>query len=274
MNPPFRWALPITRDGASLERIAPRDTGLPQFTGIAEIDQRQGTNRDAHVSLRNILRGDEAFVIKSHLAGLSKDDADRALKVYWKGQASWATPDKVSWSYDEVRMAITLGLEGTGNPGWKGNATQGHYLDIMGAGFYQHDPLRRPRDQDQTAPWSVQYPRFRCWATTIRLPSPASGSAWTLSADPMYRKLGGFLYWRASGQSGTVVRTVMSTRSYEAEVPPREAAIVNKAIPTFNDNMSRVSEIAGQGTAVTAQTLPFDDKVDWLARPAPCSPGQ
>ena len=272
--PPFRWALPIARQGAALERIVPRDTGFPMFTGIAEIDQTKGLDTDARVSLKNILRGGEAFAIRSQLAGLSKEDANRALKTYWTTQASWVMPDEVSWSYDEQRMAITLTLVGIGNPGWKGSAKEGHRLEIIGAGFYPPDPLRRPQDQDQTAPWSVPYPRYRCWATTIRLPRAGSGFAWSLSADPMYRKLGGFTYWRASGQDDTVVRTVMSTRTYEAEASPREAGIVNKAIPTFNNNMSQISEeAASEGQAPNKQPLPFADKVDWLGKPTPCSPG-
>lgn len=272
--PAFRWALPVTSEGAPLERVALRDTGFPMFTGIADVDQTKGLDKDASVSLQNILRGDEAFAIRTRLAALSNNDADRALKTYWAGQMSWVTPDKVSWSYDERKMAITLSLVGTGNPGWKGSAKEGRRLEIIGAGFYAPDPLRRPQDQDQTAPWIVPYPRYRCWATTIHLPQPDAGFAWSLSADPMYRKLGGFTYWRASGQDGTVVRTVMSTHTYEAEASPREAAIVNKAIPTFNNDMSQISEeAASDGQAPNKQQLPFDDKVDWLARPTPCSPG-
>lgn len=271
---PFRWALPITEKGTELERIAPHDTDFPMFTSIADIDQSKGVDKDARVLLRNIVRGDEAFAIRTSLAGLSKDDADRVLKTYWGTQASWVTPDRVSWSYDERRMAVALSITGTGNPGWKGNAKKGHRLDIIGAGFYAPDPLRRPQEQDQTAPWNVPYPLYRCWATTIRLPEPGSKFAWSLSADPMYRKLGGFTYWRASGHNGAIVRTVMSKRAYEAEASQREAAIVNKAIPTFNNNMSQVSEeLISERSAGNKQVLPFDDNVDWLNQPIPCSPG-
>lgn len=270
---PYRWALPLTPSGTGLENIPPRDGGFPSLIDIAEIDATSGVDHDAHVRFRNILRGDEAIAIRAQLAGMTAEDADRTLKAYWRSQVDWVTPDKVSWSYDERRQAVSLELTGDGDPGWTGDARQGHTLTILGAGFYRPDPLRRPKDQDQTAPWRVNFPRFRCWATTIRLPKAGGGFGWSLYAEPMNQRLGGVLYWRRSGFSGNVVRTVMSSHTYEPEVAPDEAAIVNRAIPNFNNNMSNVAEETPANIIRgVSSKLPFDDDVDWLAAPAPCSP--
>ncbi len=148
---PFRWALPLTVKGSDLERIPPRDTRLPLLTEVSEIDATAGLDRDARVLLRSIVRGDEAFALRTKIASLSADDADRALKTYWQQQLDWLTPDKVSWTYDERRMAITLDVIGTGNPGWKGDANEGRSLIILHAGFFPPNVFRRPADQDQSA---------------------------------------------------------------------------------------------------------------------------
>lgn len=270
---PYRWALPLNASGAALEKIPPHDGGFPDLIEIVDVDATAGIDHDAHARLRNILRGDEAFAIRTQLASLTAEDADRALKTYWRGQADWVTPDKVSWSYDERRHAVSLELVGDGNPGWKDYAEKGHSLTITHAGFYAPDPLRRPKNQDQAAPWLVDFPHFRCSATTIHLPKAGGKFGWSLYAEPMNEWLGGFIYWRNSGLSGNIVRTVMSTHTYEPEATPAEAEIVNSAIPNFNNNMSSISEeLPANIIKTVSSTLPFDDSVDWLNAPTPCSP--
>ncbi len=183
------------------------------------------------------------------------------------------TADKVSWRYDEHRRSVVLELTGAGSPGWKGDSQSGHTLTLLGAGFYAPTPMRRPADQDQSAPWSVNYPRFRCWATTIHLPKASPALRWSLYAEPMNQRLGGILYWRNSGFSGNVVRTVMSSRSYEPEATPQEAQVVNQSIATFNNNMSSIAEESPENVVKgVSSALPFDDKVDWINAPSPCSP--
>ena len=268
---PFRWALPLNSEGLALEEIVPRDTGFPMLVGTVDIDATSGVNEDAKVTARNIVRGDEAFAIQSQLTTLSTEDADRAMKTYWRQQLDWAVADKVAWSYNERRRAVTLELNGRGNPGWTGDSSEGHSLTILGAGFFAPDPLRRPADQDQLASWSNEFPRFRCWATTIRLPKASDNLSWSLYADPMNQRLGGTEYWRASGFSGNIVRTVMSRRNIMTEVPPAEAATANRAIPKFNNNMSNVAEVKLADVLPASLQLPFGDAVDWLNAPTPCT---
>jgi len=267
---PYRWALPLTGQGSDLEHIEPRDVAFPILTAVMDIDATAGVDQDARITAKHILRGDEAVAIQTQLTGLSAEDADRTVKSYWRQQLDWATPDKAGWSFDKRRMALTLDFTGRGNPGWTGNASDGHSLTISGAGFYKPDILRRPSDQDQSAGWVVEFPRFRCWATTIRLPKAGNRLAWSLYAEPMNKRLGGVAYWRTSGFSGNIVRTVMSSHTYEPEATPLEAAALNREIPNFNNNMSSVTEQSPSSVAKTSTTLPFGDTTDWLNAPAPC----
>lgn len=267
---PFRWALPLTTAGSTLEAIPPRDVKFPLFVGIVEIDATAGVDQDAKVSVKNILRGDEAIALREQLAGLSAEDADRAIKAYWRQQVEWVIPDKASWSFDTRRAALSLDLIGRGNPGWEGSDDDGHSFSIPGAGFYKPDAMRRPADQDQTASWAVPFPRFRCWATTIRLPKPGKGFAWSLYAEPENQRLGGIAYWRAAGFENNVVRTVMSSHSYEAEVSPEEAETLNREAPKFNNNMSNIAEKSPRDVIKASKAMPFDDATDWVNAPTPC----
>ncbi len=78
---PYRWALPLVASGAALESIAPHDDGLPALISDVDIDASAGFDQDAHVHMFNILHGDQAFAIQAQLAGMTADDADRALKA-------------------------------------------------------------------------------------------------------------------------------------------------------------------------------------------------
>ena len=269
---PFRWVLPLRASGAELEKITPRDIAFPTLTGIVDIDATAGVDQDARVVARHILRGDEALGWRTLLTGLSTEDAERRLKSYWREEIDWRTADEVSWSYDERRNAVSLIVNGTGNPGWRGDDREGHRLTIIGAGFYPPDGMRRPQEQDQTAPWEVTFPRFRCWTTTIRLPRAGKRFSWSMYALPMNRRLGGVTYWRASGFKENVVRTVMSSHAYEPEASSAEAAIVNRAIPNFSNNMSSISETTAGSEKEASIRLPFNHKTDWLNAPIPCSP--
>jgi len=162
---------------------------------------------------------------------------------------------------------------GKGKPVWSGDDKQGHSLTIMGAGFYPPDIRRRAPEQDQAVPWlNADFPRFRCWATTIRLPISSPKWHWTLFADPVDVRLGGTSYWRASGMNGNIVRTVMSRNVYQQEFSSAEARIVNDAIPTFNNKQSSIYQETGKpSTPAKRSILPFGDSEDWVGSAAACS---
>ncbi|URW76999.1 DUF3857 domain-containing protein [Sphingomonas donggukensis] len=269
--PAFRWALPLSAAGAELAPVAARAPDAPSFVGVIDIDARAGLDKDAKVTARNILRGDEAYQMRARVAAMAAEDADRAIKAYWRQQIDWMEPDKVGWTYDERRAAFAFTATGTGKPGWTGTAAEGRSLTLVGAGFYAPDQLRRPKEQDQSAPWAIEYPRYRCWATTVRLPADDAKWRWAYSAKPVDRHLGGVAYWRQAGLNGGVMRSVMSRRSYVPEISPADAATLNGQIANFDNNMSSVYQIAATaGAKPSAEALPFRDDADFVVNPAPC----
>lgn len=263
--PVFRWALPLRQAGSGLEAVAPVALAKPLFVAVLDVDARAGIGKPAKVTSRHIVRQDEAYALRAQLAVLPAADADRALRTYWRQQMDWVEPDQVSWRYDERRAQIVLTLTGEGKPAWKGDDAKGWSLEIDGAGFYKPDLLRRPREQDQTAPWATEFPRFRCWATTVRLPPAPPKWRWTYYADPMNLRMGGVAYWRGSGLQDGVMETVMSRQSYLPEIGPAEATALNAQVPSFNNNISSVYLAAATPSSkpAAAGKLPFVDSVDW-----------
>lgn len=269
--PGFRWALALRPDGSDLEKVTPKPLARPQFVSVVDIDASAGFDQPAKVKAQQVLRQDEAFATRTQLAGLSTQDADRALRSFWRQALDWVDPDTVSWRYDERRATLVLELNGQGKAQWEGNDADGRSMTIVGAGFYAPEMRRRPKDEDQSAPWQTEFPRFRCYATTIRLPAASAKWGWGYYADAMNRLIGGTRYWRQAGLKDGVVRTVMSSRIDAPEISAAEAAAANDAIASFNNKMSNVYQLSpAEAKKQATSTLPFDDGVDWSADHTPC----
>ncbi|WP_443970224.1 DUF3857 domain-containing transglutaminase family protein [Sphingobium sp. CR28] len=266
----YRWVLPLRSGPVDLEKIAPVPARFPQFIEVTEIDASAGKDKPARTKVRQIVRGVEAFETRTRLAAMSAGDADRSLKSYWLQQANWIDADKVSWNFDDRHTVLTLALEGTGKLEWEGELPSGQTLDIPGAGFSPPSRLVRPKEQDQTAPWMTDFPRFRCWATTIRLPVARPGWSWGYSAKPVRRELGGVAYWRQAVLADGIMRTVMSRRTVTPEIGASAAMALNDAISGFDNKISRVEEQRGEAKVQTGQATLDLEKVDWVTAPTLC----
>lgn len=270
-GPEFEWALPLSARGAELVNVPLRTSRYPETISVIDIDASAGFAKDATWTVKNILHGDAAFAIDTSLATVSAGDAEQAVKAYFRQQLSDVEPEQVSWHYDERHAAVVLSMKGTGKVDWEGDNTDGHRLTLMGGGFYAPAKMERRKDQDQAAAWSVTYPKFHCYATTVHLPPPTSGFHWTYSSKPVNRRLAGVGYWRQAGLQNNIVRTVMSSRSFARELSASEAAQTNAQIPTFDNYMSTVEETSSSDPPKPT-ALPFNEEPGWAANPAVCSP--
>ena len=278
--PPFRWALPVRSGAVDLEPVAAEPPVAPQLVQVIAIDASQGFTVPARYRTQQVLRGDGVAGMRTALAGLAADDAVREQKAYWRGQMNDVEPETVSWRYDEGQGALVLAMEGDGKLDWEGDDAEGRSLHIPGAGFTPPDENKRPKEQDQTAPWLTDYPRYRCWVTTIRLPPAGRKRGWTYLSEPVNRRLGGVAYWREAELRDGVMRTVMSRRVYAPEITAAEALAVNEALPTFDNKISMVVEgpaklVKAYGpkpvTGAPAFGAKDPDSIDWSAPAAPCA---
>jgi len=271
--PPFRWVLPLRPDGGDLEAVPLSPSKLPDSIVAMDIDSSAGFAEKATIKMQQVLRGDSALATRVQLMAVSSEDADRAVRAFWRMGNAWIDPEAVSWKYDEQRGTLLLSLTGKGKLDWKGNDGVGRSLDIFGAGFTPPAEYHRPKEQDQAAPWLIEYPAYRCWATAIHLPTWNAKLKWDYSSEPMNTGMGGVRYWRISDLRDDIVRTVMSKRSEVPEITAEQADEVNKSIPTFNNNISRVYqiELTEKSSRHDREAAPpFQGDTDWTSPDAPC----
>jgi hypothetical protein len=268
--PPYQWYLPLRELGSALEFNRLPVPRAPQIINVMELDAFEGFDKRAKVKGQIILRGPEAYSIRTSLQSMNAEDAEREIKAYWEKDNDWLEAEAGAWKYDEERAVLRLSVKLE----WKGDDKEGHRFTLFGAGFYPPNEYRRPREQDQNAPWTANYGSFRCNATAIRLP-PATGKwKWDYRSKPVQRKLGATTYWRVAHMRGGIVRTVMSTRVDVPEISATEALEVNRQIPDFDNAMSDVIQIGKDEALDDHPAFPnfvFNDSTDWMAEKTQCS---
>jgi hypothetical protein len=273
--PAFRWALPLRARDASLEAVSPTAPAAPQFVGVLTIDARAGFAAPAKVEAEDVLRGEGAPQLRTQLSSLSPEDAERAEKAFWRNQMNWVEPAATAWRYDEVQNTVVLTMSGEGKPQWEGDDRDGRNLDIEGAGFSPPAPLRRPKEQDQTAPWVTEFPSYKCWVTTIDLPAETARWRWDYVSAPMDETLGGVAYWRRASLRGGVMRTIMSRRAFLPEITAAQAADLNDRLASFDNKISRVFQVAAfrrrPRPEAAATTGVGEAPIDWSSPAAPCA---
>ncbi|MCU0890810.1 MAG: transglutaminase, partial [Sandarakinorhabdus sp.] len=162
---------------------------------------------------------------------------------------------------------------GTQTLDWERNDDGSIDLALPGGGFFPPDKRERPADQDQDAPWEIEFPRYSCDATSIRLPPPKPGTRWRFNSKPMNRVVEGRRVYRATGMVGDVARLIRVSRTLVPEISAAEARATNAAIAGFDNNKAVVLMARRHdGPVQSGSTLPFADGADWTAANSPCQP--
>jgi tetratricopeptide (TPR) repeat protein len=255
--PDFRWALPLRPGAAALERVEPVPPLLALDSTIIDIDARKGFDAPSRVRIERTLRGDDVSAYQTALAQVSKADAERFLKEEFVELYDWVEPETVTWRHDAAQNLMLLTLTGAGELDWEGKKGELRWLNLADAGFSAPGPFRRPKEQDQTAPWVTDFPEFSRWTTIVRLPPEADGRSWVLRAPPIDVTLGGVQYWRDSLLSNGVARLTISQRTTAPEFSAAEAEAANKARGDFDNKMPRVLQSELPPAAERAKLIPL-----------------
>jgi tetratricopeptide (TPR) repeat protein len=254
---PSRWGLPLRETDADLERIPIAAPVFPLESDLIFIDASAGFDTPAKIEMEQVLRGDEAEALRLQLAAQPPDDVTRALEESWS-QGGW-TATSAQWRYDETQKALIVVYKGSGKQDWEGDEGSGRNLAVPHAGQTPPAELHRPADQDQTAPWQLEFPNFKRWTTVIELPAPTrKWRYWSYLADPMRLRLGGVSYWRQAQLQDGMLRTTMSRRTLSTEISPADARAMNAGLPHFNNRISELFQSAAPGNHPEPSGEPTD----------------
>ncbi len=217
-GPVFRWDLPLTPSG-DLEATPISVPVLPLASTVIDIDASAGFDRPAKVKVEQVFRDERATALRQLLSNVSASDAQKGLRQYWGQTYDTLQADKMGWRFDYLQNAVILTANGDLKLDWQGNDKDGRTLTVLGAGFTPPNPLTRPKEQDQTAPWTTTFPLYSRWTTIIRLPHEAGKWQWDYTDAPVHVTLGGVAYWREADLKEGVLRSTMGKRTNVPEIP-------------------------------------------------------
>ena len=271
--PLFHQGLPLDSNGQQVLTLPGLPPPMPQMVEVIDIDASAGIGPRAPTKVRVVYRGDAAQALRAGLGGMSPTDGERSLRKFLSQTQNWIDIDHVAWHADDERGAFVVEYSGEADTQWEASNTGGQFFTLPGGGFSPPDRLRRPHDQDASLPWTTNWPDYRCWVTTVRLPQPDALHQFRLSSSPVDTTLGGVAYWRKSSQIGSIVRIIESKRTMVAEIPASAATALNAAIAGFDTSKSWIEYEQHYKGAARPQAGPaaFADTTDWAAPDAPCA---
>lgn len=238
--PAFVFALPIRAEGSELEALPVEPLTAPTSITIRKLDATAGADKPAKVTLRVLLHGANVTVSRAAFGALAGDDLKKALVAILNDVDSDLEVEEQQWLYDDRTGVLEVRGSGTQKVDWENPNAEFMETTISGAGFIPPGDFKRPKEEDQAAPWAVGFPDFRCWITKMVLPPQPKKFRWTYVAKPVDRILAGTQYYRQATINGDNVQTVMSKRTVVREISAKEAAAVETTIPKFNNAISRV----------------------------------
>lgn len=264
---PYRWVLPLSVAGATIQPIRWSAPTLPDSIQLYEIDARSGFDKPAKIIMTNIVRGLKGLEQQVQLSAASQAELLGAFQQNL-GEP-WASVDDVKWHFDIKSQASILTISGTGTIDWDDEDDGGKGLSLPGGGFSPPDKKARPASKDQDIPFANS-PEFSCHVTTVRLPSSTDTSKWTVNSsfDTM---MFGKNYYRAFGFKDGAIRMIRGYRVYDREIEVALANRDNGRIAQFDNSMARIEYYPkGRGNLEEVGFLPATYDIDWSAGSVPC----
>ncbi|WP_310467015.1 DUF3857 domain-containing protein [Sphingomonas sp.] len=265
---PYRWALPLTGHGSSIERIDWHPPKQPDAVTLYEIDARAGFDRPARITTSTIVRGIKGLQQQIQFSALTPTQLLSGMRQQMVGD-TWQSIEDAQWRYDLKAQASVLTISGTGTVNWDddGGAKS---LSLPGGGFSPPDRRTRPANQNQTFPYANE-PEFTCHATTVRLPLATRSSHWSFNST-FDTRLFGRNYYRVFELRDGAIRMIRGSRVEQREVDAAAAMRDNAKIASFDNSMASISydPTSGGSRSSNGQTVPATYEIDWTASNVPC----
>lgn len=266
---PYRWTLPLTDEGGSIERLEWHPSGRPQEITLYEIDARAGFDQPARITQTTIIRGIAGLQLQAQLSALTPAQLLNGLRQQGGGNV-WQSIDDARWHYDEAAQASVLTISGPGVVDWDDESNGGRSLILPGGGFNPPERRSRPAEQNQEAPFYNE-PMFNCYVTTVRLPETTRASQWSFNSS-FNTHFFGRNYYRAFDLRDGAIRMVRGTRVEQRELDAAAAQRDNARISAFDNTMARISYDPTQSRPEVASgiSVPATYEIDWTGNEVPC----
>ncbi|WP_200945211.1 DUF3857 domain-containing transglutaminase family protein [Caulobacter sp. Root1472] len=264
---PVKWVLPLTAQGADLERLEWRPAATPEQISLFEIDARAGFDKPSRIVSTEIVRGLPALEQQVQFSSVSEGQLLELFRQNATGGV-WQTIDDVKWRYDQKAGASILTISGTGTMDWDDDGPGERSLALPGGGF--NPPERRARADHKDVPYYTK-PEYTCHVTTVRLPSSTQPNQWS-SGKSYDTRIFGRNYHRAWELRDGAIRMIRGSRVEQPEIDSATAQRDNGRIAAFDNSMGWIfyRPSTRKSAVGDGETVPATYDFDWTASDVPC----
>ncbi|HEY0013472.1 MAG TPA: DUF3857 domain-containing protein [Allosphingosinicella sp.] len=265
---PYRWVLPVTAEGNSIERRDWRAAASPDELYLYEIDARAGFDQPAKITTTTILRGVQGLQQQVQFSAMTQSQLLNLFRQQVAG-SPWQTIEDAQWRYDARARASILTVSGSGTVDWEGDTGGARWMTLPGGGFIPPERRMRAAEQNQDVPYYNE-PEFNCHVTTVRLPQSTNPRHWSFNTS-FDTRLFGRTYRRGFELRDGAIRMVRGSRIEQREIDAAAARGDNARIPAFDNSMATITYDASEaGSREGGGRVPATYEIDWTADDVPC----
>jgi len=266
---PYRWVLPLSERGSSIERQTWSPAEVPNLLTLFELDARAGFDLPARIVTTTILRGLPGLQQQVQFSALTPAQLLSGMRQSLIGD-TWQTIESAEWRFDEDSQASVLVISGTGAVEWDDDSDGMKELALPGGGFNPPERRIRPAEQNQDLPFYNE-PSFTCYVTTVRLPQSTRAENWAFNTSLNTRMFGRNFY-RVFEMRDGAVRMVRGSRVEQLEIDPDTARRDNARIGGFDNSMAWITYNPAFRTPShqSGTRVPATFEIDWTDENVPC----
>jgi len=245
--PPFRFALPLTREGHDIAALPERRPARPQMAVAIDYDQSAGTAFPPLFDLTFMLRG----AIAAPLATMKAQAKPDQLREFAQGALGEFVKNGVIYSrsieIDEKNGLATIRAKGIGNLPWN-RSEERPYLPIEGmVGDFKVD-IDRARPAWRDVPVATGNPLLMEYRFGLTLPRQA---VFTAEGEAQTdREIAGFVIRRSARLNGNRLEDLESLWTKGAELPANALPAARAQAAAIKKSEFRVRAPAGYPSRV------------------------
>jgi Domain of Unknown Function with PDB structure (DUF3857)/Transglutaminase-like superfamily len=266
---PYKWVLPLTQTGSTLEAIAWHPKKEPDEISLYEIDARAGFDTSARIVNTKITRGIKGLQEQFEFSALTQQQILSTFQQQAIGD-TWHTIDDVQWNYDEKAQASILTIIGKGDVDWDDEKDGAKSLTLPGGGFNPPERRVRSAEQNQEAPF-YSVPTFNCNVTSVRLPEKTQSKNWSFN-EGFDTRVFGHNYYRAFELRAGTIRMIRGSRTEKPEIDAALAKQDNARISSFDNSMASIDYNPTEETFYKndQKQVPATFDLDWTKDSTSC----
>ena len=240
--PPFRWALPLVGQGATLVRLMPPPLARPNHVMRIQVDASAGFDAPAAARVEKIVRGDQAIALNVMLANLAPEVRERVLRDSWREQFPDLEIRSATASFDPETVEQRLLAEGT----MRLNTSGGSYTSVAASLGYEPDFSREPGPGSE-APFAVAHPYYSSITESLTL--PPNQRYRVVPGAAVDETIAGVEYRRRASLAGNVLTIEASERSIAAEFPASDAPAAERALRELANRLAILARVSNGRTS-------------------------